>query len=124
VTTGADLDDERGGNRRRQQILATDTESKTVPKQEILAMDTGESKTMPAPADPRHGRRRGSARGQQRRPEREPATMPGRTGGGSQKQRTRIGSDTMLGIDKLYFIGAKGHIYSTCTGVQICRKTP
>jgi hypothetical protein len=35
-----------------------------------------------------------------------------------------LGSDTMLGIDKLYSIRAKGHIYSICTGVQICRKTP
>jgi hypothetical protein len=31
---------------------------------------------------------------------------PGRTGGdGHQK----TGSDTMLGIDKLYYLGAKGH---------------
>jgi hypothetical protein len=62
---------------------------------------------------------------------REPTKQwPGRAGGGGHKQRTggygnpKTGSDTMLGIDKLYSIGAKGHIYSTCTGVQICRKTP
>jgi hypothetical protein len=30
----------------------------------------------------------------------------------------------MLGIDLLYSMGAKGHRYSTCTGVQICRKPP
>jgi hypothetical protein len=54
---------------------------------------------------------------------------PGRAGGGHQRiggqnENPKTGSDTMLGIDSLYSIGAKGHIYSTCTGVQICRKTP
>jgi hypothetical protein len=42
---------------------------------------------------------------------------PGRAGGGGDghKQRTsgygspKIGSGTMLGIDKLYYLGAKGH---------------
>jgi hypothetical protein len=58
--------------------------------------------------------------GQQRRPERAGGRGHKRIGGcGNPKAR----SDTMLGIDKLYFIGAKGHIYSTCTGMQICRKT-
>jgi hypothetical protein len=47
---------------------------------------------------------------------------PGRAGGGGHKQRTR--SDTMLGIDLLYSMGAKGHRYSTCRVVQICRKPP
>jgi hypothetical protein len=41
---------------------------------------------------------------------------PGRAGGGGHKQRTR--SDTMLGIDLLYSIGAKGHIY---IHVQVCK---
>jgi hypothetical protein len=41
---------------------------------------------------------------------------PGRTGGdGHGKTR----SDTMLGIDKLYSIGAKGHIY--IVHVQVCK---
>jgi hypothetical protein len=42
---------------------------------------------------------------------------PGQSGGGGHKQRIggcgnpKTGSDTMLGIDMLYSIGAKGHIY-------------
>jgi hypothetical protein len=56
------------------------------------------------------GGRRGGARGQRRQPEQEPATMPGRTGGGGHKQRTGTGSDTMLEIDKLYSLRAKGNI--------------
>jgi hypothetical protein len=36
---------------------------------------------------------------------------PGRSSGGGHKYRKTgsDGSDTMLGIDKLYFLGAKGH---------------
>jgi hypothetical protein len=54
----------------------------------------------------------------------------GRTDGGGHKQRIggcgnpKTRSDTMLGMDLLYSMGAKGHRYSTCTCVQICRKPP
>jgi hypothetical protein len=49
---------------------------------------------------------------------------PGRVGGGGHKQRIggcgnpKTGSDTMLGIDLLYSIGAKGHIY---IHIQVCK---
>jgi hypothetical protein len=50
---------------------------------------------------------------------------PGRAdGSGHRCGNPKTCSDTMLGIDLLYSIGAKGHRYSTCTGVQICRKPP
>jgi hypothetical protein len=63
------------------------------------------------------GKRRPTAAGKEK-------TDGGHEDGGCGGRRNPTRSDTMLGIDKLYSIGAKGHRYSTCTGVQICRKPP
>jgi hypothetical protein len=55
--------------------------------------------------------------------EKEDHRRRGKTDGGYEDdgcggQRNPTRSDTMLGIDKLYFIGAKGHIY---IHVQVCK---
>jgi hypothetical protein len=51
--------------------------------------------------DGREEKERGGYTGNRRR-------RPGRSSGGGHENR-KIGSDTMLGIDKLYSLGAKGH---------------
>jgi hypothetical protein len=66
--------------------------------------------------------RQGKPRGEDRR--RQGKTDGGRgrkTDGGQARvarvgERQNLGSDTMLGISNLHYQGAKGHIYSTCTG--------
>jgi hypothetical protein len=63
------------------------------------------------------GKRRPTAVGKKK-------TDGGHEDGGCGGRRNPTRSDTMLGIDKLYSIGAKSHRYSTYICVQICRKPP
>jgi hypothetical protein len=74
----------------------------------------GEASTIMGP----EGRSIGTGGERRPQPGREPAKQwPGRAGGGGHgNPKTR--SDTMLGLDVLYSIGAKGHIY---IHVQVCK---